>query len=55
MPDRKLNNLATLRHAGIDVPDGFVMPVSEYQRHYENGASRQIPPRLNVQVRALPG
>ncbi len=31
----KASTLATLRHAGIDVPDGFVVPVSEYRRHHD--------------------
>lgn len=31
----KASTLATLRRAGIDVPDGFVVPFGEYRRHHE--------------------
>lgn len=34
----KASTLATLRRAGFDVPDGFVIPVSEYLRHHDLGA-----------------
>ena len=31
----KASTLAELRRAGIDVPDGFVVPVNEYRRHHD--------------------
>ena len=31
----KASTLATLRRAGFEVPDGFVIPVSEYRRHHD--------------------
>lgn len=30
----KAATLATLLHAGVDVPDGFVIPMGEYRRHH---------------------
>lgn len=43
----KASTLGTLRRAGFEVPDGFVIPVSEFRRHCENDASQQVLPRLD--------
>lgn len=46
----KASTLATLRYAGFHVPDGFVIPVSEYRRHYDDidpdNVPRQVDPGL---------
>lgn len=40
--------LATLRHAGIDVPDGFVVPVLEFERHHDGDGRRSTSARLEA-------
>lgn len=46
----KASTLATLRRAGVDVPDGFVLPISEYRRHHDRAAdaSHSHPRRLET-------
>ncbi len=36
----KASTLGRLRRAGIDVPDGFVIPVSEFRRHHTGRAAQ---------------
>lgn len=38
----KASTLAQLRRASIDVPDGFVIPMSEYRRHHGNKVSGPV-------------
>lgn len=40
---RKAATLATLRRAGIGVPNGFVIPISEYERHHDVLSEGQAP------------
>ncbi|MDO5684366.1 MAG: PEP/pyruvate-binding domain-containing protein, partial [Propionibacteriaceae bacterium] len=48
--------LATLRHAGFDVPDGFVIPVSEYQLHqHETALQTELIDAIGVHLRLLFG
>lgn len=44
----KASALATLRRAGIDVPDGFVVPTSEYERHHRVHGRRGAQPQLDI-------
>lgn len=44
----KASVLATLRHEGIDVPDGFVVPISEYERHHRAGGRGPTLPQLEA-------
>lgn len=59
----KAGTLASLRRAGIDVPDGFVVPVSEYRRHHDTDPLPRTPARpdpglvreIDAQLRRLLG
>lgn len=39
----KASTLGTLMRAGIDVPDGFVIPTGEYRRHHPPGPGHPAP------------
>lgn len=50
----KASTLAALRRAGVDVPDGFVIPFDEYLRHHADGsadrAAAQPDPALTEEI-----